>query len=279
MHAKLAFPIALLLAAAVVGGGAAAVLTNLVDFRAPPGLQTAVAPSRAGTLEGAVAFDPPRPEDAPADLREAVMYGHAIFTDTGGRLPEHVGNRLSCANCHFEGGRSKEGISLVGVAAVYPKYRSRTHYATDLVSRTNECFQRSMNGKPLDPESHEMQALVAYYQWISRGLPIYGEIPWLGLKRVDSKHAADPEAGKTAWAEKCAVCHGGDGSGSALGPPVWGSASFNDGAGMHRSETLAAFARWNMPRGAPDLTHEQALDVAAFVAKQPRPHFTGARKM
>lgn len=279
MHAKLGFPFALLLAAAAVGAAAAAILSHLVTFRAPPGLQTVAPPSRAGTLEGAIAFDPPRPEDAPADLREAVTYGHALFTDTVRRLPDHVGNRLSCTNCHFDGGRSKEGISLVGVAAVYPRYRARTRYATDLVSRTNECFQRSMNGKPLEPESREMQALIAYYQWISRGLPIYGDIPWLGLQRVEAKHTPDPEAGKAAWAEKCAVCHGGDGGGSDLGPPVWGSASFNDGAGMHRAETLAAFARSYMPRTAPDLTPEQALDVAAFVAKQPRPHFTGARKM
>jgi thiosulfate dehydrogenase len=279
MHAKLGYPLALLFAAAAVGAAAAAILTNLVTFRAPRALQTMAPPSRAGTLEGAIVFDPPRPEDAPPDLREPVMYGYAIFTDTARRLPDHVGNPLSCANCHFDGGRSKEGISLVGVAAVYPKYRARTRYATDLVSRTNECFQRSMNGKPLDPESHEMQALVAYYQWISRGLPIYGDIPWLGLRRVDARHTPDPEAGKAAWAENCAVCHGGDGAGSELGPPVWGDASFNDGAGMHRVETLAAFARWNMPRTAPDLTDEQALDVAAFVAKQPRPHFAGARKL
>ena len=277
MDAKLSYPLVLLSATALIGAGAAAVLANVVTFHAPPGVPASAPESRAGTLQGAVAFDPPRPEDAPADLREAVLYGHALFTDTQKHAAGHVGNRLNCTNCHFEGGRSRDGISLVGVAAIYPRYRERTRYATDLVSRTNECFQRSMNGSPLPPESKEMQALIAYYQWISRGLPIYGEIPWLGMKRLASRHAPDHATGKIVYSDKCAFCHGVDGSGSPAGPPVWGDGSFNDGAGMWRLQTFAAFARWNMPRTAPDLSDDQALDVAAFVAAQPRPHFAAAK--
>ena len=69
------------------------------------------------------------------------------------------------------------------------------------------------------------------------------------------------------------MCHGAEGGGTLVAPPLWGKQSYNDGAGMHRSENLAAFAHANMPKTAPDLTPEQALDVAAFVSKQPRPHF------
>jgi thiosulfate dehydrogenase len=42
---------------------------------------------------------------------------------------------------------------------------------------------------------------------------------------------------------------------------------------MAKAETLAAFALLNMPRGNPTLSTEQAVDVAAYVDSQPRPHF------
>ncbi|MCA9284269.1 MAG: hypothetical protein KDA22_03575, partial [Phycisphaerales bacterium] len=40
--------------------------------------------------------------------------------------------------------------------------------------------------------------------------------------------------------------------------------------------TLAAFTYLNMPKGNPDLTVEQAIDVAAYVASQPRPRFAAS---
>ena len=44
-----------------------------------------------------------------------------------------------------------------------------------------------------------------------------------------------------------------------------------------KTANLAAFAHFNMPLGNPDLPVNDALDVAAFVAAQPRPHFTAAK--
>ena len=65
-------------------------------------------------------------------------------------------------------------------------------------------------------------------------------------------------------------------------PPLWGSDSFNDGAGMARLITAANFIHFNMPHGAdylhPQLTVEQAWDVAAYVISQPRPHKAGLDK-
>ncbi len=72
--------------------------------------------------------------------------------------------------------------AIFGVAAIYPEYKKWEHYSVDLATRTNDCFERSMNGKPLPADSKEMTAIVTYYQWISKGLPIYAKIPWLGLK-------------------------------------------------------------------------------------------------
>ncbi len=233
-------------------------------------LRPAAPPAAAET----VAFRPPRPEDAPADLRDAVLLGYRIMMDTPAYAPTYTGNRLTCANCHFQGGLVKEGIPLVGVSAVYPKYRERTHYATDLVARINECFERSMNGRAAPADSREMQALQAYYAWISRGLPIYSKVPWLGVKPIHSDHEPNPAAGETVYRARCSSCHGPDGQGTGQAPPMWGPYSFNDGAGMAKPDTFAAFVFANMPKGSPNLTMEQAIDVAAYVKTRPRPHFS-----
>jgi len=65
-------------------------------------------------------------------------------------------------------------------------------------------------------------------------------------------------------------------------PPLWGSDSFNDGAGMARLITAANFIHLNMPHGVdylnPQLSAEDAWDVAAYMVSQPRPHKTGLDK-
>jgi thiosulfate dehydrogenase len=65
-------------------------------------------------------------------------------------------------------------------------------------------------------------------------------------------------------------------------PPLWGSDSFNDGAGMARLITAANFIHFNMPHGAdylhPQLTAEDAWDVAAQLVSQPRPHKQGLER-
>lgn len=90
----------------------------------------------------------------------------------------------------------------------------------------------------------------------------------------------------------CQACHNTDGSGirrslptTDLGymvPPLWGPDSFNDGAGMARLITAANFLHFNMPHGVdylnPQLSVEQAWDVAAFVLSQPRPKKAGLDK-
>ena len=97
--------------------------------------------------------------------------------------------------------------------------------------------------------------------------------------------AADPVRGRAIYANACVACHNTDGSGirrslptSDLGymvPPLWGADSFNNGAGMARLITAANFVHFNMPHGTdyldPQLTVEQAWDVAAYMISQPRP--------
>lgn len=89
-----------------------------------------------------VRYQPPEPEDAPEDIREAVLLGRDILMNTKEHLPDNVGNDMSCTNCHFNAGRTeggKEGgISLVGVGATYPRFRPRQNYAVNMVTRVND---------------------------------------------------------------------------------------------------------------------------------------------
>jgi thiosulfate dehydrogenase len=53
---------------------------------------------------------------------------------------------------------------------------------------------------------------------------------------------------------------------------VWGAESFNDGAGMHRIQKMAAFVKQNMPKNSPGiLSNQEAFDVSAFIHSKPRP--------
>ncbi len=133
-------------------------------------------------------------------------------------------------------------------------------------------MQRSENGKALPSDSKEMTAMVTYLQWIDKGIPIYADVPWLGVKKLPGNQTGDKSQGGTVFL-KCAPCHGQDGQGTSIAPPLWGEGSYNDGAGMATADTLAGFAHQNMPRGNPNLTPQEAADVAAFVDSQPRPHF------
>ncbi len=241
--------------------------------------QARIATSVTSNSSGHVAaleplFNPPALEDAPKSIREQVMIGYKIMTETQKYASEYVGNDLACTNCHFEGGRSKDTLSLVGVGAKYPAYRNRREYTADLALRTQGCFERSMNGKAPAPNSQIMQSLLVYYQWISKGVPIYSNPPWLGVPHdlgIDSK--ADVAAGKKIYADVCSRCHGDDGHGTLIAPALWGDKSFNDGAGMHRLRTFSVFTWRFMPKSGPILTKEQALNVAAYAHEQPRPKY------
>ena len=274
---RITFPLVLVLSVAIIGGALAALIANMVDLKASAAT-TSAPDTNAGSLGGAIIYNPPKPEDAPKENREAVMLGYDILNRTPEIVPAHVGNKLTCTNCHFEGGRNNFALSLVGVAATYPKFRSRTKYSTHLVSRVNECFERSMNGKPLDPEGKEMQAMEAYFLWIARGLPIYGEFPWLGIKRIKSDYKGDTSHGKQLWADRCSALSRREWRGHADRASRLGGAAYNDGAGMHRVDNFAGFSLATMPKGTPDLKPDEAIDLATFVRAQPRPHFTPAKQ-
>jgi len=113
-QAKLFFSLTLLALLLVFG----AWLVFFFQWTAP--MPRAATPATAGTGAGAAApaplepaFNPPALEDAPEKIRPMVMLGYKIMTETKKYAPEYVGNDMACTNCHFDGGRSKDTISLV----------------------------------------------------------------------------------------------------------------------------------------------------------------------
>jgi thiosulfate dehydrogenase len=218
----------------------------------------------------------------------------ATYAHIGPNVPDpakrFAGNNLACSNCHLNAGTKKFGIPLFGLFELFPQYSARAGAEITIEDRLNGCMLRSMNGKALPVEGPEMQAFVAYIKFLSTGVPHGQVLPGLGVgKMPELTRAADPARGGEIYARVCVACHNTDGSGvrrslpsTDLGymmPPLWGSDSFNDGAGMARLITAANFIHFNMPHGAdylhPQLSVEDAWDVAAYVVSQPRPQKAG----
>lgn len=89
--------------------------------------------------------------------------------------------------------------------------------------------------------------------------------------------AYSPLRGQQVYTEHCAICHGQQGEGRKMAavpviPALWGSESYNWGAGMHRVNTAATFIYENMPLGkSVQLNVQQAWDVAAYMNSRERP--------
>jgi thiosulfate dehydrogenase len=222
-------------------------------------------------------FAPPSPDAIPGDQRgEQIRLGYKIVVDTQDYGRPYVGNRLNCTNCHLDAGMNPNTASFVGISRLYPEYRARADRQMTLADRINECFERSMNGKALPPDSSKLQAVVAYIEWLSQNVPPGSAVPWRGIPRLTSSHIPDLVNGKKQFATKCVFCHGAEGQGTMAAPPVWGPHSYNIAAGMARVTVAASFIKSNMPRGwGWTLTDDEAFDVAAYVNSQPRPDFPG----
>lgn len=218
-------------------------------------------------------------------------YGRRLIMQTSELLGPDVtdpnlrynGSRLNCASCHLGAGTEQGTLTLMLTTEHYPRFSARAGAKTDIEDRVNECMTRSMNGRALPRTSPEMIAMAAYIrslgginQAIGASQKKAHEPP--GFKTPN--RAADLNAGKKTFEEHCSACHGMNGLGLRAStdpkrgyvfPPLWGADSFNDGAGMHRVLTAAKFIKARMPLGMPDLTDDQAFDVAAFINSQPRP--------
>lgn len=209
---------------------------------------------------------------------DAVRRGLNYVTQTRLLLRSNVGSDLNCTSCHLNAGRTPGAASWIGVYSAFPQYRSRAGRVITLEQRINECFERSMNGKPLDPLSAEMTDIIAYLAWLSRGIPPEASAPGRGLRYLKLNSAPRPDLGRSEFEARCASCHGAKGegtrspAGAILSPPLWGPRSFNDGAGMAHLRKAEAFIRANMPYGrGGSLSDQQARDIADFLIHRPRP--------
>jgi len=223
-----------------------------------------------------------------AENGKDIWYGHELIAKTAYYLGpngtvDQISNGMNCQNCHLEAGTKPFGNNYGAVASTYPKFRERSGTMESISKRVNDCFERSLNGKALDSTGREMRAIIAYINWLGKKIP-KGEKPHgSGIMELEfMNRAADPARGKVVFAGHCTKCHGDDGQGlkSLDGkgyefPPLWGPHSYNEGAGLFRLSRFAGYVFNNMPNTVnwhnPELTKEQAWDVAAFVNSQPRP--------
>ena len=201
--------------------------------------------------------------------------GRALLTATRDSLPAFALSRLRCVSCHLDNGRRAHSSPFVGVFSRYPVYNARGGRVYTIEDRINGCFRRSLNGRALPVGGADMRDIVVYFAWLSRGVPVGAAVQGQGLAKL-TPLVGDTTRGRMIFAAQCAQCHGADGAGTALAPPLWGRESFNIGAGMARLRTAAGFIRFNMPFDRPGtLDDQQAFNVASFVVSRPRPDFPG----
>lgn len=230
---------------------------------------------------------------ADTDEGRLAEYGHALVMNTYKLIGPNSnnpisGNKLSCASCHLNGGTKPYAAPYIGLSTVFPTYIAREGRLISLEERINGCFERSLNGRALAVDSQEMRAIVGYIGHLSQHYRGNPRVEGQGFTSfVIPDRAANPASGLKVYQQYCAACHGQDGQGVAVGedkffPPLWGSESYNDGAGMARLLTAARYIKGNMPYGTnahnPVLTDEEAYDVAAYINSHDRPTKLGKEK-
>ncbi len=223
---------------------------------------------------------------------DLIRYGHELIAHTAVYLGpkgsvQQISNGMNCQNCHPAGGTVPYGNNFARVTVSFPQFRNRSGTTESLEKRVNDCLERSLNGQPLDTNSLEMKAMVAYMKWVGQGVKSETSLKGLGLIPLQPLEiAADPIKGQAVFRNHCVRCHGeqGEGQMAASGmeweyPPIFGENSYNTAAGLYRLSTFASYVKHNMPFGvtfdAPLLSDEEAWNVAAYVNSMPRPekHF------
>ncbi|HTE46390.1 MAG TPA: c-type cytochrome [Gemmatimonadaceae bacterium] len=219
---------------------------------------------------------PPTVDSTPDDPYEISVYrGLALLTHTRDSLPAYVGGTLNCTSCHLDEGRRANAAPLVGAFARFPKFMDRSGAVVPIEDRVNYCFTRSLAGSKLPADSREMQDIVAYLAFISKGVPNGEHVRGEGMLKMPNL-TGDSARGGALFVDNCARCHGPNGAGMGPIPALWGKQSFSIGASMARQERAASFIRLNMPFDRPGtLTDQQAFDVAAYVTSMTRPDSPG----
>ncbi len=226
---------------------------------------------------------------APKEVKEGYLLLSASSQYMGPLNKEskqrYSGNNLSCTNCHLNGGTMSGAASWIGIVDRFPQFGGRANKEGSLIDRINGCMERSMNGKAFPEDATQMKAMIAYMKWLDKGIPKLNSKNFKGYPKIEApSFAVDMEKGRSIYTIECIVCHGQNGEGIRYNdtkkgyqyPPLWGSDTYNDGAGMNRVLTAAAFIKNNMPYlqaswENPKLTDEEAYHVAGYINSFPRP--------
>ncbi|MEX2177476.1 MAG: c-type cytochrome [Gemmatimonadaceae bacterium] len=269
--------------------------TLLILAAAAAAAAVACGDARTAVQSGAAAsagFDPaawraPTESEIPNDsMGASIRRGLAIFLHSPDSLPAYASGRITCANCHLNSGQAVDAAPLTGSYARYPQYMTRTGAVVGLADRVNYCITRSLAGTRLPTDSREMQDILTFLAWLSRGVPhgMGTTLPGAtGIPRIEKATHVDTAAGAAVYVAKCQSCHGADGEGNAsispAIPALWGPKSFSIGASMARPGKAADFIWHNMPWGlGRTLTQQEAHDVAAYMTSRPRPDSPGKER-
>jgi len=226
-------------------------------------------------------------------LSTDIIWGFRIFTNTPGEVPHLAPGKISCNNCHLNGGQREKSLPLVGVAGMFPEYNRRAGRLYTLADRIVDCFVRSENGTGVieaegqqalpTPTSKEVLAVAAYITWLAEGTQVGKNPSWRGQNTIAQANLIpieklDRARGEALFKQHCVNCHGENGQGVQIGDKkagaLWGPDSWNDGAGAARVYTLAGIIRYAMPYLYPGgLTDEEAQQIAAYIDSQPRPSY------
>src|SRR5262245_19271369 len=135
-------------------------------------------------------------------LSNDIRWGFKIFTDTPGEAGRFAPGKISCNNCHLNGGQRERSLPLVGVAGMFPEYSRRSGRLYSLNDRIIDCFMRSENatgrvngdatlvaeneGEEILPTatSKEVLALAAYITWLARGSEMGKNPAWRGQNTI-----------------------------------------------------------------------------------------------
>jgi thiosulfate dehydrogenase len=192
---------------------------------------------------------------------------------------------MNCQNCHLQAGAKAWGNNYAAVFSTYPKFRDRSGQIETIYKRVADCMERSLNGTAVDSNSRAFKAIYAYIKWLGKDVKKDEKPYGSGIEKLNYlDRAADPKNGQIVYTNQCQSCHGANGEGQLTAdaleytyPPLWGSHSYNDGAGLYRISNFAGYVKNNMPNLLTShenstLTEAESWDVAAFVNSQPRPH-------
>ncbi len=237
-------------------------------------------------------------------LYDSVKLGEDILlhTDTNKLSKDFVGSKLQCANCHRSGENGKVGMTdkigtFIGTATAFPAYSKRHKSVISLQKRIEGCFQRCLNGDKKVVGTKVGIAVESYITWLSNGMdinmsstaprtPLKQEFWSENVKKYTKlfKKATheDYVDGEKLYLQKCASCHGINGDGNDLFPPLWGRdkdgkwLSYTADGSMAKLSHGATWIQDNMPLNSKEkLSDKEVMQITLYIDAQPRESYKG----